>query len=138
MSSLVREFQKHQPKPSTRQNNQLILTTLLTSKLLILSAEVIDMNSTSYTSAGSGLSKFVATGSGLSKFIATHLHIGKFSFLLRSFNDGWTSISRMYTLSSISRLLTSTSIFWGICSAGQIYFRALLIIFKWPPVLALE
>lgn len=111
-------------------------------------AEITDMQSSCYTSAGSGLSKFVdtgsgvskfvATGAGVSKFVATILHTGILSFLLSSFNDGWTSTSRMHTLSPISRLLKSTSIFGGMCSAGQRYFRVVLILFKWPPVLAWE
>lgn len=67
-------------------------------------------------------------------FVVTILQIGMTSFLLSSFKEGWTSISRMKILSPISRLLTSTSIFEGICSAGQRYLRLVLILFSWPPV----
>lgn len=81
-----------------------------------------------------GIDVYTAAGSELSQFVATILHIGMFSFLLRSFNDGWTSISRMKILSSISKLLTSTSIFGGMCSVGQRYLRVDLILFRWPPV----
>lgn len=77
-------------------------------------------------------------GSGFSKFVATILHIGMLSFLLRSFKDGWTSTSCINTLSPISNLLTSTSIFGGMCSAGHRYFKLVLILFKEPPVMALK
>lgn len=66
-------------------------------------------------------------------FVVTILQIGMTSFLLSSFKEGWTSISRMKILSPISRLLTSTSIFEGMCSAGQRYLRLVLILFSWPP-----
>lgn len=70
----------------------------------------------------------------VSVFVVTILHIGMTSFLLSSLREGWTSRSRMKILSPMSRLLTSTSILEGMCSAGQRYFRLVLILFSWPPV----
>lgn len=70
----------------------------------------------------------------VSAFVVTILQIGMTSFLLSSFREGWTSKSRMKILSPMSRLLKSTSILEGMCSAGQRYFRLVLILFSWPPV----
>lgn len=81
-------------------------------------------------------SSSAGAGSLFSNMVGTILHIGMFSFLLRSFKDGWTSISHMSTLSPISRLLTSTSIFDGMCSDEQRNLRLVRIPLKQPPVIA--
>lgn len=63
-------------------------------------------------------------------FVAIILHTGIVSFLLRSFIVGWTETSCMDNLSPMSRLLMSTSIFGGMCSAGHRYLRLFLIMFR--------
>lgn len=65
-----------------------------------------------------------------SNFAAIILQTGITSFLLKSFNEGWTSTSCMSILSPISSLLTSTSIFEGMRSTGQRNFKLDLTLFR--------
>lgn len=67
-------------------------------------------------------------------FEAKILQTGMVSFLLSNFNDGWTGMSFIDTLSPMSRFARSTSIFGGMCSAGQRYTKLVLIFCKKPPV----
>ena len=53
----------------------------------------------------------------------TILQTGIVSFLLKSFREGWTCTACMSILSPVSRLLTSSSIFEGMCSARHRYFK---------------
>nr|AAR00594.1 unknown protein [Oryza sativa Japonica Group] len=66
-------------------------------------------------------------------FEAKILQTGMVSFLLSNLNDGWTGMSFIDTLSPMSRFARSTSIFGGMCSAGQRYTKLVLIFCKKPP-----
>lgn len=119
--------EKHPSSMNLLKTTYLFLKVLLAAKFMMDKCEkVLQLCFSAYKLAGSWFSNFGAS----------ILHMGMFSFLLRSFKDGWTSTSRINTLSSISRLLTSTSILGGMCSAGQRYFRLALILLRWPPVSA--
>ena len=69
-------------------------------------------------------------------FEAKILQTGMVSFLLSNLSDGWTGMSCINTLSPTSRFVRSTSIFGGMCSAGQRYTRLVLIFCKKPPALS--
>lgn len=71
-------------------------------------------------------------------FEAKILHTGMVSFLLSNLSDGWTGMLCINTLSPTSRFARSTSIFGGMCSAGQRYTRLVLIFCKKPPALSIE
>uniref|UniRef100_J3LQT5 Uncharacterized protein n=1 Tax=Oryza brachyantha TaxID=4533 RepID=J3LQT5_ORYBR len=66
-------------------------------------------------------------------FEAKILQTGMVSFLLSNFKVGWTGMSFIDTLSPMSRFARSTSIFGGMCSAGQRYTKLVLIFCKKPP-----
>lgn len=75
----------------------------------------------------------ICSASYSSGFEAKILQTGMVSFLLSNLSDGWTGMSCINTLSPTSRFVRSTSIFGGMCSAGQRYTRLVLIFCKKPP-----